>query len=290
MPENQSSSGCPQCGSPIPPSKGVKPRKFCSKECTQLWYKNYQKEYYEKNKDRLRAEARDRMRAYLKTPEGIAYKQRRKERGRKRTPAERSLESSRRFPHNAHVKAWRRLHRSPAISQKHCAHVSAWKNHIKANPGASARYFKSIGQPWRNRHLSERCQYAARYRLDVEFRLGEINRNTWRKKELAARNDGTINFWELMRERKTCPYCGTKITKENAVADHMDPVKHGGANGQHNLTICCRSCNARKAGRPFVEWLEMLPEDRRNAALLWYKRKHGHGPEQSSLCFEFKAA
>lgn len=286
---------CAHCGCDIPLSAQMS-TKYCSNKCRADSRKEKkstkQKEWYAANKESQRAKARDRMRAYLKTPEGIAYKQRRKERGRKRTPAELSLESSRRFPHNAHVKAWRRLHRlnRHTTKNKHGAHVSAWKNHLKANPGASARYFKSIGQPWRNPHLSDRCKYAVRYRLDLEFRLGEINRNTWRKKELAARNDGTVNFRKLMRERKTCPYCGTKITKENAVADHMDPVKHGGANGQHNLTICCRSCNTRKAGRPFVEWLDMLPDDRRNAALLWYKRKHGHGPAQSSLCFVFSAA
>jgi 5-methylcytosine-specific restriction endonuclease McrA len=77
------------------------------------------------------------------------------------------------------------------------------------------------------------------------------------------------------------------ITKENAVADHMDPIKLGGANGQHNLTICCKSCNTKKSGKPFLAWVAMLPEHRRSPALTWYKRKHGHGPEQPSFTFAF---
>jgi 5-methylcytosine-specific restriction endonuclease McrA len=98
-----------------------------------------------------------------------------------------------------------------------------------------------------------------------------------------------INYWALLKERKTCPYCGEKITTENAVADHMDPMKLGGANSQHNLTICCRPCNQKKSGRPYLDWVAMLPEQRRGPAITWYKRKHGHGPEQSSLSFEFAA-
>lgn len=190
----------------------------------------------------------------------------------------------------AHVMEWKRLGLDKMQHGKHDAHVTAWKKwRLALSPADAARYYKRIGKPWLNRHLSEKARYAIRYRLDLEYRLREINRGTWRKEELKKRDDGTQNFWVLLRERKSCPYCGQKITKENAVADHMDPIKHGGANGQHNLTICCRSCNTKKSGRPFAEWLDMLPAERKRPALLWYKRKHGHPPQQASFCFTFAA-
>ena len=166
--------------------------------------------------------------------------------------------------------------------------MKAWKR-LPESRDWCAVHFELIGKPWLNPHLSRADQYTMRYSMDLEFRLGEINRQTWRKQTLEARDDGTIDFRALLAERKTCPYCGTAITKENAVADHLDPVKLGGANSQHNLTICCRECNKRKSGRHYLDWVAMLPEDRKGPALRWYKRKHGHDPSQDSLAFEFAA-
>jgi 5-methylcytosine-specific restriction endonuclease McrA len=204
--------------------------------------------------------------------------------------ARKKAKEGRPYRYSQHVLDWKMLGLDYRKSKvKHDEHVKTfgeWKKTLQSR-GWFARKLKSEGRPWANPHISSAARYKIRYRLDVGFRLGEINRNTWRKKTLKAREDGTVNFWKLMRERKTCPYCLTLITKENAVADHMQPIKLGGANSQHNLTICCKECNKRKAGRPYAEWVEMLPIDRKNAALAWYKRKHGHGPEQQSLCFEF---
>ncbi|NCA91597.1 MAG: HNH endonuclease, partial [Gammaproteobacteria bacterium] len=149
-----------------------------------------------------------------------------------------------------HVRDWRRFKRGPL---KHDAHVKAWRLYVseaktRESAGWWARKLKAEGRPWKNPHFSDAMQYKIQYRMDLEFRLKEINRQTWRKKILKAREDGTVNFWVLLRERKTCPYCGTKITKENAVGDHMIPIKLGGANSNHNMTICCRTCNQRKSG------------------------------------------
>lgn len=122
---------------------------------------------------------------------------------------------------------------------------------------------------------------------DEGYRLRRNNLSGRRKAIIKERNDGTVNFLVLLNERKTCPYCLTPITKENAVVDHLDPIKLGGANSQNNLTICCRECNSRKAAKPYHAWVATLPAPRQGPALLWYKRKHGHGPEQASLCFSF---
>ncbi len=187
--------------------------------------------------------------------------------------------------HNAHINAWIKYNNS--IKVKHDAHVSDFRQLIKQSPEWCERFYTDLGQPWRNPHLTDAQKYTSQYRNDPAFRLGEINRATWRKDVLAARDDGTQNFLLLLKERKTCPYCLTPITKENAVADHMNPLKLGGANSQHNLTICCRECNQRKSGKPFTDWLAMLPEHRRRPALRWYQRKQQHPPAQSSLTLVF---
>jgi 5-methylcytosine-specific restriction endonuclease McrA len=188
---------------------------------------------------------------------------------------------------DAHVRLFY-LHRRRQ-DLKHCAHVALFEE--VATAPMQARRYKARMEPWKNPCFDDATKYRIRYRLDLAFRLKEINRQTRRRDVLLARDDGTQNFWLLLRERKTCPYCGARITRDNAVADHMDPVSRGGANGQHNLTICCKSCNAKKQARPFSEWLEMLSETRRRAARLWYVRKHGHAPEaavsQQFLVFEF---
>jgi hypothetical protein len=198
----------------------------------------------------------------------------------------RQLENIRRrsgWAYNEHVKAYKRM-----LQEKHDAHVTAFNVYKKGAPLSWwARYSKAIGEPWRNRMLPAAVQYRIRYAVSLEFRLSEINRNTHRKHALAERDDGTINFFELLRERKTCPYCDTLITKDNAVADHMDPMKLGGNNTKQNLTICCRSCNQKKRAKSFVDWLECLPEKQRAKALRWYVKKKGHKPEQQTMTFIF---
>ncbi len=128
-----------------------------------------------------------------------------------------------------HVKDWRKwlnAERAKLLCDAHVKCFSAWKK-TPASRGWFARKLKAEGRPWANPHFSGALRYKIKYRTSLEFRLSEINRNTWRKEILAERDDGTINFWELMRERKTCPYCLTPITKDNAVADHMIPIKLG---------------------------------------------------------------
>jgi hypothetical protein len=190
--------------------------------------------------------------------------------------------------YESHVAIWRRHLKTASNHTSHVKAFQEWKRN-PASMGWCARFYKRRGDPWNNPHISAAAKFKIQYRLDSAFRLYHINKAGWRRDNLSWRNDGTINFRGLLNERKTCPYCGEKITPENAVADHMDPMKLGGANSQHNLTICCRSCNRKKSGRPYLEWVAMLPEQRRGPAIVWYKRKHGHVPEQSSLTFEFAA-
>jgi len=147
-----------------------------------------------------------------------------------------------------------------------------------------AQYFEEHRE-----HDRKRAREYMRNRLatDLEFKRRQFNRQGYRKEILISRDDGTGKFSELMSERKTCPYCGIRITQENVVIDHMDPIKLGGDNGKHNLTVACRYCNHRKAAKHYSDWLAMLPEARRNAARRWYIRKQGKPPEDARLAFTF---
>jgi hypothetical protein len=272
--------------------------KYCSRSCKdlarirapELKEKKLErhKKYYDENKYKLREEAKARMRKRRATEEG------------KKKHNEYNVKYCRKYrakkaKHDAHVKAYKQhLKRLKGkhdwhVKGKHDWHVKAFSNFKKtASDGWHARYWKSIRMPWKNRRLSDAVRYKIRYRLDDAFRLKEINRQTWRRDVLISRDDGTINFWALLKERNTCPYCGCQITKENAVADHMDPLCLGGDNGQHNLTICCRKCNVIKSGTPFVEWVETLPKGKQRSALAWYRRKHGRNPHDKNEGFVFE--
>ena len=289
---------CPVCGTEF--KKFPNSKKYCSDVCKnknaksgekgKIAEKAYNETYYEKNKEKIRERAKLYMRERLRDEEFKKSKNESNKRWAENNPDKvakrRSNQNLRRLRHSAHVQAWRVWLRS--LKVKHDQHVRDFRRYLNTGTdGQVARYYKSIGLPWKNPRFSEAMQYKIRYRLDQGFRMAEINRNGWRKEVLRKRDDGTANFWALLHERKTCPYCGMLITKENAVADHMDPIKLGGANGQHNLTICCKSCNTKKSGKPFLSWVAMLPEHRRSPAMTWYKRKHGHGPEKPSFTFSF---
>ena len=147
-----------------------------------------------------------------------------------------------------------------------------------------AKYFEKNRE-----HDRARAREYMRNRLagDSDFKTRHLRSSGRRRDTVIARDDNTANWFDLFSERKTCPYCGTQITREIAVIDHMDPIKLGGCHGKHNLTICCRDCNSRKSGKHYSDWLAMLPEARRNAARRWYIRKHGKPPEDPQTAFTF---
>lgn len=291
MPETKFTIPCPICGTLFHKKNG---RIYCSDECKEKSRRNspkrisYQKRYMEENKEELLRKSRESMRIAMTKP---CYKEGRKIYAQSPSGMEAIKRANlnltlKRRKHNAHVNDWINWLRD--LTKKRDQHVCDFKKFMKtASNGWVARFYKSIGRPWDNPRLSESVRYKIHYRLDLEFRLSEINRQTWRREILAHRDDGTQNFWLLLKERKTCPYCLTPIIKDNAVADHMDPLKLGGANSQQNLTICCRECNQKKAGKSYSEWVATLPMRRQGPALQWYKRKLGRPVQQAAFCFTF---
>ena len=52
-----------------------------------------------------------------------------------------------------------------------------------------------------------------------------------------------------------CVYCGSKLTDDNATADHIIPISLGGNNTQVNLMVCCHNCNSERGNLPFLTYL-----------------------------------
>ena len=57
------------------------------------------------------------------------------------------------------------------------------------------------------------------------------------------------------RGQVTCPYCRVtldyehKRTPNGAWVDHRIPYDQGGTDDQHNLVVCCQTCNISKGNR-----------------------------------------
>lgn len=60
-----------------------------------------------------------------------------------------------------------------------------------------------------------------------------------------------------------CRYCGIDLDVKNRSLDHAIPLSRGGTNWTSNFIPCCRTCNFRKRGKKFMEFLEVLREKRK---------------------------
>ena len=71
-----------------------------------------------------------------------------------------------------------------------------------------------------------------------------------------------VDTLALQESRKTCTYCGCRLTATNKTIDHVIAVAAGGAHEAPNLVLACSDCNARKSARPIAEWVAMLTPKR----------------------------
>ena len=148
-------------------------------------------------------------------------------------------------------------------------------------------YYAASDKPWTDHRLSRGRKETVRRQHDPEFwakrkthyKVRKRNRRGYAK----TWHDGTVDEKALRSERKTCPYCGDKLTGKNVTLDHLDPVGLQGIHSASNLAPCCRDCNNAKGALPFTEWLERLSPDRHRAAARLYRRKRGAPPDQSTL-------
>jgi hypothetical protein len=73
--------------------------------------------------------------------------------------------------------------------------------------------------------------------------------------DVAARKNPSkrLRFEVFKRDGFSCQYCGQQPPTVVLVADHIDPVKLGGASVIENLITACESCNQGKADKPLTE-------------------------------------
>jgi len=98
----------------------------------------------------------------------------------------------------------------------------------------------------------------------------------WSHRRRAKMREGfvaPVSILTVMRSRKSCIYCRCRLRKGMVTIDHLVPIARGGAHADFNLVPACRKCNSRKADRPMVQWLAMLPQERRAIVGRLYARR-----------------
>lgn len=53
----------------------------------------------------------------------------------------------------------------------------------------------------------------------------------------------------VKRDRSTCVYCNTKLSKSQVTIDHVLPRVQGGTTSFTNCVVSCHDCNNKKAGQ-----------------------------------------
>lgn len=72
-----------------------------------------------------------------------------------------------------------------------------------------------------------------------------------------------IRDWVYFRDHGRCVYCSLTLAKREMSADHLIPIKLGGAFTPENLVCACTTCNNERGATPLLVWL-----DANNARLL----------------------
>lgn len=76
-------------------------------------------------------------------------------------------------------------------------------------------------------------------------------------KNVRRRTSGFAKEFIEKNEDTKCPYCDTKLTIENATADHIVPISKGGNNAQVNLIVVCSECNNQRGDLDFNDYLRI---------------------------------
>jgi hypothetical protein len=168
---------------------------------------------------------------------------------------------------------------SRAYYQRHAGEV---KRKVQQYREANREKVRAAVKKWKLNNPDKVARHSSGYRQN-------------RVERLAMQSDGMFSSdvgAKIMTEegeRKRCPYCGAALipgwnkTASNRRPDHMDPIALGGLHGPANILACCHDCNARKAAKPFGEWLRTLSPRHAKRAEAIYRKRLGKVPGQLSL-------
>lgn len=194
----------------------------------------YDKEYREKNKERLKEfhkrhhqENKEKRNAYAKkwhseNKEHIKkYKQANKE---KITEFNKKYLAENKEKHKQVVAKWKEEH----------------KEHIRQYRKENRERDRLKENEWRK---SERGK-----------KLSRVSVNAYKSRKRALINTFTAKEWDecIKYFNDECAYCGCK--PEVIEQEHFIPVNKNGAFVKENIITACRSCNASKADKDFSEW------------------------------------
>lgn len=70
-----------------------------------------------------------------------------------------------------------------------------------------------------------------------------------------SNDDKRIRYEE---QNGCCGYCGSSISLEQGVCDHMVPHSEGGRTEISNLVVSCRDCNELKGKLPYDSWMTIV--------------------------------
>jgi len=73
-----------------------------------------------------------------------------------------------------------------------------------------------------------------------------------RRLEIESSEWAALREFVFRRDNYTCTYCNSRAGQLEA--DHVVPVRHGGATTAENLTTACRKCNRSKGAKTLSEW------------------------------------
>lgn len=228
--------------------------------------KAYNKEYREKNKEKLKLQ---KQQYYQANKEHLRKKQKEWD---EKNPGRRKEISKKWYEDN---------------KEKSLTRTKQWQ---KDNP----EWANEKAAIWREKNKEKVQEISRIYRHSNRDKINQGNIK--RRSLLESQSDNSINpdfVKSLFKKAKSCPYCGKTMVDtsdsraDTKTLDHLIPITKGGLHSQHNVVVCCYSCNCKKRDLSFSEWLEKIDEPYRTMAEKMYMKQHGAIPSQMVLPITF---
>lgn len=68
----------------------------------------------------------------------------------------------------------------------------------------------------------------------------------YRRERERAKQIKKTNWWNTIKSKGICYYCGTKVDPSEITMDHVIPISQGGMSSKSNIVPACKSCNNKK--------------------------------------------
>lgn len=197
--------------------------------------------YYAKNKDKISARSRE---YYSKHRENQAKYARKynAEHKEKHLAYVNKYVATHREEYNAYQRKWR-LEHPDSVAKTRSKYLSVPANKKKANDRSlkyNAEHKEEVsrrGKEYYQKHKEKRAAWRSAYRARKSHNGGNYTATEW--EEL------------LMRYDYTCLRCGRDDVK--MTVDHVIPLDQGGTNGIGNIQCLCFSCNSAK-GKKYADY------------------------------------